>query len=106
MQKNEGSVTAKSNVRQGTAPLILDIRPTFAAGGSPCGLIDENVAALEPGQVFVLIAPFQPVPLFTKLAAQGFDQRSEPQDDGSWKITFKRVANVTATKSKAPSCCC
>ena len=105
MQKNEASVTTSSK-SHGASPLVLDIRPIFAAGGSPCGIIDETVASLSPGQPLVLFAPFEPIPLFTKLAAQGFDHRSEPQDDGSWKITFKRVANVSGIKSKASSCCC
>ncbi len=68
----------------------LDIRPLFAAGQSPCGLIDEAVARLLPGQDFVLLAPFEPVPLFTKLGALGFVNRSERMSDGGWRISFSR----------------
>ena len=69
-------------------PLVLDVRPIFAQGGSPCATIDEAVASLAPGQLFVLVAPFEPAPLFAKLRAKGFSHKSEPQADGSYRIEF------------------
>jgi len=83
----------------------LDIRPIFAAGQSPCGLIDETVAQLLPGQDFVLIAPFEPLPLFTKLAALGFANRSESLPDGSWRILFTRQSGPRHIPQGVPSCC-
>ena len=69
-------------------PLVLDVRPIFARGGSPCSSIDEAVASLSPGQVFVLLAPFEPAPLFAKLGAKGFSHKSEEMPDGVWRIEF------------------
>jgi uncharacterized protein (DUF2249 family) len=99
------SPKAKSHNRA-IAPLELDIRPIFAAGTSPCGTIDTAVAGLRPGQSLILLAPFEPVPLFAKLAAQGFEHRSEELSDGSWKILFEPSGTAAPAKSTPQSCCC
>ena len=69
-------------------PLVLDVRPIFAQGGSPCTNIDDAVASLRPGQSFVLLVPFEPAPLFGKLGAKGLTGKSELQPDGSYRIEF------------------
>jgi uncharacterized protein (DUF2249 family) len=69
-------------------PLVLDVRPIFAQGGSPCINIDDAVASLLPGQSFVLLVPFEPAPLFGKLGAKGLTGKSELQPDGSYRIEF------------------
>ena len=69
-------------------PLVLDVRPIFAQGGSPCTNIDNAVASLLPGQSFVLLVPFEPAPLFGKLGAKGLTGKSELQPDGSYRIEF------------------
>jgi len=69
-------------------PLVLDVRPIFAQGGSPCTNIDDAVASLLPGQSFVLLVPFEPAPLFGKLGAKGLTGKSELQPDGSYRIEF------------------
>jgi uncharacterized protein (DUF2249 family) len=107
MQTNNTSVANKSSVpARSPAPLELDIRPIFAAGSSPCGTIDKAVASLKSGQTFVLLAPFEPIPLFTKLAAQGFEHTSEPLGDGSFRIVFEREGDAPADAPKHQSCCC
>jgi uncharacterized protein (DUF2249 family) len=69
-------------------PLVLDVRPIFAQGGSPCTNIDDAVASLLPGQSFVLLVPFEPAPLFGKLGAKGLTGKSELQPDGTYRIEF------------------
>lgn len=71
-------------------PAILDTRPIFGRGETPCAAIDEAVESLIPGQGLVLLAPFEPAPLYQKLAAQGFAHTSTKQDDGTWRIEFRR----------------
>ena len=97
--------TAATSVKEA---LVLDVRPIFAQGGSPCAMIDAAVANLTPGQSFVLIAPFEPVPLFGKLGTRGFGHRSEAMVDGSWRIEFtpgtKRNSGTDVTPSSC-SCC-
>jgi hypothetical protein len=86
-------------------PLVLDVRPIFARGGSPCSTIDEAVASLSPGQAFVLLAPFEPAPLFAKLGAKGFCHSSKAMADGCWRIEFTPTGIPQAAGS-ADSCCC
>jgi uncharacterized protein (DUF2249 family) len=71
-------------------PRILDTRPIFSQGQSPCEAIDEAAASLSPGQPLVLLVPFEPVPLYTKLGQQGFRHQSEQITDGTWRIEFRR----------------
>jgi uncharacterized protein (DUF2249 family) len=97
--------TKNSPAKKAIAPLELDIRPIFAAGASPCGTIDEAVANLKPGQTFVLLAPFEPIPLFTKLSAQGFAHKSEALGDGGFRIVFERPGAAPAG-AKHQRCCC
>ena len=86
-------------------PLVLDVRPIFARGGSPCSTIDEAVASLSPGQAFVLLAPFEPAPLFAKLGAKGFCHSSNAMADGCWRIEFTPTG-VPQAAGSADSCCC
>lgn len=85
-------------------PLVLDTRPIFAAGQAPCAAVDEAVASLIPGQSLVLLVPFEPAPLYSKLGNEGFSHYSQQLEDGTWRIEFKR----SAAGSPAPrtSCCC
>jgi hypothetical protein len=86
MQQN--AADNSSVVYASCEPLVLDVRPIFARGGSPCSTIDKAVANLSAGQVFVLVAPFEPAPLFSKLGAKGFSHKSQAMADGSWRIEF------------------
>ena len=94
-----------SVVNASSEPLVLDVRPIFARGGSPCSTIDEAVASLSPGQVFVLVAPFEPAPLFSKLGAKGFSHKSQPMADGSWRIELTPIG-VPQGSGSAESCSC
>ena len=71
--------------------VVLDVRPIFAAGDSPCTAIDDAVASLTPGQTFVLLAPFEPAPLYSKLGRQGFSHQSKMLEDGTYRIEFQKV---------------
>jgi len=71
-------------------PLVLDTRPIFQRGETPCHAIDEAVESLIPGQSFVLLAPFEPAPLYKKLGAQGFSHKTTKEDDGTWRLEFRK----------------
>lgn len=73
-------------------PLVLDVRPLFERGESPCGAIDGAVAKLGRGQSFVLLVPFEPHPLIARLGREGFVHKSVEAGDGSWRIEFCRGA--------------
>jgi uncharacterized protein (DUF2249 family) len=87
-----------------TEAVVLDVRPIFARGGTPCGVIDETAARVQPGQRFVLLVPFEPVPLYTKLGRSGFKHLgSRCEDDGTWRVEFLRQA---ASSGEPVACCC
>lgn len=68
----------------------LDVREDLKQGREPFQKIMATVAALEPGEEFELIAPFEPVPLYAVLEQRGFDHETEAGDDGSWRVRFYR----------------
>lgn len=73
-------------------PLEFDARPVIAAGDEPFDQIMAAVASLEPGQDFVVYAPFEPVPLEGVLGSQGFVYDAQPLGGGDWQVTFRPAA--------------
>ena len=71
-------------------PLVMDVRPYFARRQEPFRDIMANVARLKPGQPFVLIVGFEPVPLYWVMKRKGFEHRAERDPDGAWRVTFWR----------------
>lgn len=69
---------------------VVDARPTLANGGEPFGEIMEAAAAVEDGEVLVVYAPFDPVPLEGVLGEQGFRHDVDQLDSGDWRVTFHR----------------
>jgi hypothetical protein len=83
---------SSSNPAQSLHPLVLDTRPIFASGETPCDAIDNAVAALVPGQSLVLLVPFEPVPLYAKLGNKGYSHETSSLDDGTWRVEFRQSA--------------
>ena len=69
---------------------VVDARPTLAAGGEPFAEIMEAAARVGDGEVLVVYAPFEPVPLEGVLGEQGFHYVADPLDGGDWRVTFLR----------------
>lgn len=67
---------------------ILDVRPLIAKGEEPFDAIMEIISSLDDGQVFVVIAPFEPVPLEGVLSSQGFTYEAAEIGDGDWRVSF------------------
>ncbi len=68
----------------------LDVREDIAAGREPFARIMGAASEVGPEDALLLIVPFEPVPLYALLAAQGFEHEAEPHADGSWRVTFRR----------------
>ena len=81
---------AVENVTPSANPLVLDTRPIFARGQTPCEAIDQAVDRLVPGQTLLLLTPFEPIPLYTKLGAKGFSHKTQRLSDGGWSVAFNR----------------
>lgn len=89
------------------ATKTLDVREDIRSGREPFSKIMGTVAQLQPGEGFVLVAPFEPVPLFGVLAKQGFKHSAKRLDSGDWEVVFSRngAAEVSPAKAVAPANC-
>jgi uncharacterized protein (DUF2249 family) len=72
------------------ANALLDVRPELEQGGEPFVRIMETAVAIKPGETLVIIAPFEPVPLYTVLEARGFTHATEHLVDDEWVVQFTR----------------
>ena len=70
----------------------LDVREDIRAGREPFTRIMGTVADLGIGQALLLIAPFEPVPLFSILERRGFSHQSHATESGDWEVLFSRSA--------------
>ena len=71
-------------------PITVDTRPIFARGETPCQAIDNAVEQVIPGQTLILLVPFEPKPLYSKLENAGFSHQTTRLPDGTVRIEFKR----------------
>ncbi len=69
---------------------IFDARPMLAAGEEPFAAIMEAAAAVGDDEVFVVYAPFEPVPLEAVLGEMGFRYLADQLDEDTWRVTFLR----------------
>lgn len=69
---------------------VVDARPTLAAGGEPFAEIMDAASEVGEGEVLVVYAPFEPVPLEGVLGEQGFGYVADQLDGGDWRVTFAR----------------
>jgi len=69
---------------------VVDARPTLAAGGEPFGQILDAAARVGDGEVLVVYAPFEPIPLEGVLGGQGFRHVADRLESGDWRVTFRR----------------
>lgn len=86
-------------------PHLLDTRPIFDAGGTPCGAIDAAVKQLKRGQCLVLLVPFEPVPLYNKLRLAGFHAHPEELADGTWRVEFRPMDDREGDTRDLLPCC-
>jgi hypothetical protein len=68
----------------------LDARPLLAQGIHPLEQVQQECAALEPGEIFEIITPFPPAPMIEKMAAAGFETHSESGEDGLFHTFFRK----------------
>lgn len=75
-------------------PLTLDVREDLRCGREPFSRIMKATAEVLPGEQFLLIAPFEPVPLFRVLEKQGFSYSTRQVSEGHWETVFTRQSSV------------
>ena len=75
-----------------TTTMRLDVRPILAKGEEPLELILQTAAGVPEGSVLEIIAPFEPVPLYSVLGARGFTHQTEPRGPEEFVVRFTRMA--------------
>lgn len=73
-----------------TRTVTLDVREHIRSGREPFAAIMSTIARLRPDEQLLLVAPFEPVPLFDVLAKQGFAHEARQTDSGDWEVRFTR----------------
>ncbi|AIM15391.1 MULTISPECIES: DUF2249 domain-containing protein [Neobacillus] len=68
----------------------LDVREDLKNKIEPFQKIMDAVKELEKDDVFILHAPFKPVPLFAVLKAKGFTHDAVEIEKKHWKVTFTK----------------
>lgn len=81
--------------------VTLDVRDELRAGREPFGMIMQTVAGLAEDQDLLLIAPFEPVPLFGVLGQRGYSHRSSPAPDGGFQVLFSRQLSAADAPESA-----
>lgn len=70
--------------------ILLDVRPELARGDEPFARIMQAAASVKEDEALVIIAPFEPVPLYGVLGAQGFTHETRQVRPGEWVVRFVR----------------
>src|SRR4029077_15548196 len=60
-------------------------------------------ATLASGQELMIIAPFEPVPLFFALEKQGFSHQANRTPGGDWEVIFSRERVESARQFEQPA---
>lgn len=72
------------------AKTVLDVRPELEQGGEPFVRIMEAAAQVPVGQSVIIIAPFEPVPLYSALGGRGFSHETQRVAADEWVVRFTR----------------
>ena len=70
------------------AEKVLDVRPDLESGGEPFVRIMEAASTIQSGGTLVIIAPFEPVPLYDALGARGFAHETALITVDEWVVRF------------------
>lgn len=68
----------------------LDVREDLKNKIEPFQKIMEVIKELKDHDIFILHAPFKPVPLFVVLKAKGFTHEEDELEKGHWKVKFTK----------------
>ncbi len=83
--------------------ITLDVREDIRNGREPFSKIMQAVARLKEDEQLLLIAPFEPAPLFGVLAQRGFSYQSKPTPAGDYEVLFTRGVTDLGNPTTTPS---
>lgn len=69
----------------------LDVREDIKNGQDPFDKIMSTVSAYQTGDILILQAPFQPIPLYGVLTSKGFAYKTDEINEKHYKITFTKA---------------
>ena len=84
--------------------VTLDVREDIQKGREPFSKIMRAVYGLKNGEALRLIAPFEPLPLFSATVREGFSHKSRPTGTGDWEVLFQRVAVLEEIQEPPAPC--
>jgi hypothetical protein len=87
-EEGEKTVAEQAVTWKAEADTVLDVRPDLESGGEPFVRIMEAASAIQPGRILVIIAPFEPVPLYDVLGARGFSHKTAMIAADEWVVRF------------------
>ncbi|WP_462411988.1 DUF2249 domain-containing protein [Neobacillus sp. Marseille-QA0830] len=70
----------------------LDVREDLNNKIEPFQKIMETIKDAQANDIFVLHAPFTPIPLYAVLKGKGFTYEEEQVEKKHWKITFTKIS--------------
>ena len=83
--------------------VTLDAREFIQSGRDAFALIMGAVSRLADGESLLLLAPFEPEPLYQVMALRGFDYMATLRDNGDWEILFSPCAKRSGGPEERPA---
>src|SRR5205814_1385579 len=80
--------------------VTVDVREDIRSGREPFSKIMKAAAALQADERMLLLAPFEPVPLFRFMEKQGFAHTGQATAFGDWEVLFTRTPNTETCGSR------
>jgi uncharacterized protein (DUF2249 family) len=88
-----------------TKTVTVDVREDIRNGREPFSKIMNATGALRADEQLLLIAPFEPVPLFRVLEKQGFRHTVQSDKPGNWEVLFMRQSDAQAAQPAPVTTC-
>jgi uncharacterized protein (DUF2249 family) len=85
--------------------VTVDVREDIRNGREPFSRIMNATGELRADEQLLLIAPFEPVPLFRVLEKQGFRHTVQSNKPGDWEVLFIRQSDAPPADT-APAATC
>lgn len=71
-------------------PAILDVRTELRQGGRPMAAILRAAKGLRRDQDLIVLATFEPIPLYAVMRLRGFRHETRQLPGGDWEVRFHR----------------
>lgn len=86
-------------------PMVIDVREDLRSGREPFVRIMFALSKLAADEDLLLVAPFEPLPLYTVLERQGFGHAARMIGPDHWEVLFQRSGVKLALNEKTVTAC-